>query len=157
MSRTSCRYEKAVSEAARSGEWTKELLAHREGCLVCAELTLVVAALTTDAEALTADPRPLPEAEAIWLRARLAARRRTFERATRPIVWMQRLALIVAGGVGLTAAPRLWGLVCGMVEGADLLAGSLPRAAGSPLLVLIGSALVLGGLFVWEMTMPQEQ
>ncbi len=156
MSRRSCRYEEAVSEAARSGRWTEELLAHREECLVCAELTLVVAALTTDAESLTSDSRPLPEPEAIWLRARLDARRRKFERATRPIVWMQRLALIVAGGVGLTFAPRLWGFMRGMVAGADPLAGSLPRAAGSPLLVLIISGLVLGGLFVWELTMPQE-
>ncbi len=156
MSRTSCPYETAVSAAARSGEWTEELLAHRDGCLVCAELTLVVAALTTDAEALTSDPRPLPEPEVVWLLARLDARRRKLERATRPIVWMQRLALVVAGAVGLTFAPALWGLLRGMVAGADPLAGSLPRAAGSPLLVLVASALALGGLFVWEMTMPQE-
>jgi hypothetical protein len=156
MNRTSCSYETAVSAAARSGEWSEELLAHREECLVCAQLTLVVAALHADAGALNADPRPLPLAEAIWLRARLDGRRRKFELATRPIVWMQRLALIVAGGAGLTFAPKLWGLVRGMISTADPLAGSLPRTAGSPLLVLIISALVLGGLFVWELTMPQE-
>lgn len=155
MSRTSCPHEDAVAEAARTGRWTEELLAHREECLLCAELTLVVAALATDAEALESDPRPLPEPEAIRLRARLEARRRKLERATRPIVWMQRLALVIAAGLGLTFAPKLWGLVSGLFSEADPL-DALPRSAGSPLLVLVVSALVLGGLFVWELTMPQE-
>jgi hypothetical protein len=68
---------------------------------------------------------------------------------------MQRLAVVLAGGVALAFAPELWGLVSGLFSEADPL-GTLPRAAGSPLLVLVISALVLGGLFVWELTMPQE-
>jgi len=155
MSHTNCPHETAVAKAARSGQWTEELLIHREDCLACAELALVVAALAGEAEALISDPRPLPEPEAIWLRASLEARRRKFRRATRPILWMQMLAIIVAGGIGLSFAPGLWKLLRLAASGTDWL-GGLPQAAGSPLLVLITSALVIGGLFVWELTMPQE-
>ena len=49
MKTRSCPHEEAVTAAARSGEWSDELRDHREGCLICAELTLVVAALAGDA------------------------------------------------------------------------------------------------------------
>ena len=47
MNTKPCSYEEAVTAAVRSGNWSPELKAHRDGCLVCAELTLVVAALAS--------------------------------------------------------------------------------------------------------------
>ena len=86
MSTTSCPHEEAVLAAARSGEWGPELKAHRESCMACAELTLVVAALAADAEELEAIDASLPDSTSIWLRASLASRERDFQRATRAIV-----------------------------------------------------------------------
>jgi hypothetical protein len=158
MSTASCPHEEAIAAAARSGEWSEELKAHRDGCLSCAELTLVVAALAADAEDLAAMDAPLPDPSPIWLWARLASRERQFERATRAIVWVQRAAIAVVFAVGIAFAPGLWELVSGTLTGIDLdiAAPNLPRAAGSPLIVLVVSMLVLGLLAVFELTSAQE-
>jgi len=158
MTTKSCSYEEAVTTAARSGDWSPELKAHRDGCLTCAELTLVVAALAADAEELAAIDTPLPDPAPIWLWARLAVRERQYDRATRAIVWVQRAAVAVALAVGLAFVPGLWNLVKGAFSSFDLNlpVSDLPRAAGSPLLVIVVSMLVLGGLALWELTVAQE-
>jgi hypothetical protein len=62
--------------------------------------------------------------------------------------------------VGLAFAPGFWGAVKSAFSGLDFsLSASvseLPRAAGSPVLVVIVSMLVLGGLALWELTVAQE-
>jgi hypothetical protein len=158
MTSKPCPHEEAVTAAARSGDWSPELKAHRDGCMTCAELTLVVATLSADAEELAGITTPLPDPAPIWLRARLASRERDFQRATRAIVWVHRAAVAVALAVGLVFAPGLWGLAKGALSSVNISApiAGLPRAAGSPLLVLIVSMLVLGGLALWELTVAQE-
>jgi hypothetical protein len=158
MTAKPCSHEEAVTAAARSGDWSPELKAHRDGCLTCAELTLVVAALATDAEELAAIDAPLPDPTPIWLRAQLASREQQFQRATRAIVWVQRAAVAVTLAVGLAFVPGLWNLVKGAFTSLDLSSpvADLPRAAGSPLLVIVVSMLVLGGLALWELTAAQE-
>ncbi len=153
-----CVHEDAVAAAARTGEWSPELRAHRDGCMTCAELTLVAAALAADAEQLADEAIPLPDPGVIWLRAQLAQREHDFRRATRGIVWVQRLAIAVVVAIGVTLAPGFWALVGKFVAGLDLgsAAAELPRAAGSPTLVLVTSLLVLGGLALWELTMAHE-
>ena len=158
MTTKTCSHEEAVTLAAQSGDWSAELSAHRDSCLTCAELTLVVAALTTDAEELNAIETPLPDPAPIWLRARLATRERDYQRATRAITWVQRAAVAVVFGIGVSFAPGLWEIV-GRAFSAlsgSISAPDLPRAAGSPLLVLVVSMLVLGGLALWELTAAQE-
>jgi hypothetical protein len=94
----------------------------------------------------------------IWFRAALAEREQVFNRATLAIAWVQRAALAVAAAVGLAFAPGLWGLVKPVLSGlslADPLAG-LPRAAGSPLLVLAASMTILGALALYELTTVRE-
>ena len=153
-----CPHEDAVVAAARTGDWTSELSAHRDGCMTCAELTLVVAAMAADAEALDGMARPLPDAGVIWLRARLAERENIYRRATRAIVWVQRATIAVVAAIGLAFAPSLWAWIKALVAGFDLgaAAGTLPRAAGSPTLVMVMSLLVLGGLALWEMTAVRD-
>ena len=158
MTAKPCSHEEAVTAAARSGDWSPELKAHRDGCLTCAELTLVVAALATDAEELAAIDAPLPDPAPIWFRAQLATREHDYRRATRAIVWVQRAAVAVTLAVGLAFVPGLWNLVKGAFTSLDLSSpvADLPRAAGSPLLVIVVSMLVLGGLALWELTAAQE-
>ena len=158
MTVRSCPHEEAVAAAACSGEWSPELEAHRDSCLTCAELTLVVAALSTDAEELVGMEAPLPDPGPIWLRARLASRERDYRRATRAIVWLQRATVAAAVAVGLAFVPGLWNLITVAVAGLDFSSpvAGLPRVAGSPLLVFVISMLVLGGLALWELTFAQE-
>jgi hypothetical protein len=158
MNAKPCPYEDAVTAAASSGDWTPDLSAHRDGCMTCAELTLVVAALAADAENLSNESIALPDPGLIWMRSRLAARERKFRRATRGIVMVQRAAMAVAAAIGLAFAPGLWNLVKGAFTGLSFgspVAG-LPRAAGSPLLVLIISLTVLGLLAISELTATPE-
>jgi len=158
MTAKQCPHEEAVTAAARSGDWSPELRAHRDGCLTCAELTLVVAALAADAEEMAAMDAPLPDPAPIWLRARLASRERQFHRATRAIVWVQRAAVAVAFAIGIAFAPGLWEIASGAFAGLSLTisAPDLPRSAGSPLLILVVSLVVLGLLAVFELTSAQE-
>jgi len=153
-----CAHEDAVAAAARSGQWTPELRAHRDGCMSCAEVTLVVAAMAADAEELMDLDRPLPDSGVIWFRAQLADRENMLRRATRAIVWVQRATIAAVAAVGLAFAPGLWAAVKGFAAGVDLgsAAGNLPRAAGSPILVVVTSLLVLGGLALWELTAVGE-
>lgn len=155
---TPCPFEDATAAAARSGDWSAELAAHRDGCLSCAELTLVSAALAADAEGLAADPRPLPDPAVIWLRAAIAAREATLARATRAISWVQRAAFAAAAAIGLFAAPKLWILLKEALGGLDLASpvAGLPRAAGSPVLALGVSLAVLGALALYELTAVRE-
>jgi len=158
MKHQSCAHEDAVAAAARTGEWTSELRAHRDGCMTCAELTLVVAALAADAKQLADDAVPLPDPGIIWFRAQLAEREHRYRRATRAIVWVQRATIAVAVAVGLAFAPGLWALIGRFMAGLDLgsAVAELPQVADSPTLVLITSLLVLGGLALWELTAAQE-
>jgi hypothetical protein len=151
---TRCPQEEAVAAAVRSGRWSPELRAHRDGCLSCAELTLVVAALAADADELVADSRPLPDPGLIWFRAQLASREHKLDRATRGIVWVQRAAVAAVVAVAAALAPEIWSFVGGVVSGLDIEgpAQGLPRAAGSPLLVMVASLLVLGWLALSELT-----
>lgn len=158
MTSKTCPYEQAVTDAASSGDWSPELSSHRDSCLSCAELTLVVAALEADAEELAAIEVPLPDPGSIWLRARLASRERDYRRAIRAIVWVQRAAVGIALAVGLAFLPGLWSLLKRLFSTVDISSpvSDLPRAAGSPLMVLVISMLVLGGLALWELTVAQE-
>lgn len=153
-----CPFEGSVADAARSGKWSPELEAHRNGCLSCAELTLVAAALATDADELAGIDAPLPDPTAIWLRSRLASRERDYRRATSAIVWVQRAAVAVALAVGMAFAPGLWELVKGTFSSIDvaLPLAELPRAVGSPLLVIIMSMMVLGVLAFMEFASSNE-
>jgi hypothetical protein len=158
MSTTPCPHEEAVLAAARSGDWSPELKAHRESCMTCAELTLVVVALAADAEELEAIDVPLPDPTPIWLRASLASRERDFQRATRAIVWVQRVAVAIGLAIGIAFAPGLWRLVAGAFAhlSSSVSVPDLPRASGSPLLMFVVSLLVLGGLALWELTVARE-
>ena len=158
MSHETCPHENDVATAARSGEWSQELRTHRDGCLICAELTLVTAALASDAEMLMDETIPLPDPGLIWMRAQLAEREHKFHRATRAIVWVQRMTIAVVAAIGLAFAPGLWGPAKRVFSSFSLASpfADLPRAAGSPMLVLLVSVLVLGGLALWEMTAAQQ-
>ncbi len=106
MSAPSCSAEEAVLAALRSGEWEDDLRAHVAGCQACSETVLVAGALVTDARAVE-HARPLPDPGAIWLDARLRARRLSIDRATRPIAVMRRLAVAGAAGAMVVAGTAL--------------------------------------------------
>ena len=153
-----CPREASIIAAVNSDEWSPELREHRNGCIHCAELTLVVAALKSDADELMAMNEPLPDPSPLWLRARLASKERDYQRATRAIVWVQRAAVGAVLAVGLAFAPGFWMKIKSAILsfGLETSAIDIPRAAGSPLLVVVCSIVVLGILAFWELAAVRE-
>ena len=156
MSNERCPHEDAIVEAARGGEWNAELVSHRDECPACAQLCLVATVLKADAEAFGESAPPPPDPSLIWLRARLAARERQVERATRSIALVQKAAIACAAAVVLTFAPAAWRMTTGVLSKADLALPTFPNADGFPIPVLVGSLAVLGILALAELTSLRE-
>ena len=118
----------------------------------------MVAALKSDADELMAMNEPLPDPSPLWLRARLASKERDYQRATRAIVWVQRAAVGAVLAVGLAFAPGYWMKIKSVILGFGLETSAIdiPRAAGSPLLVVVCSIVVLGILAFWELAAVRE-
>ncbi len=147
-----CGYEEAVVVAARSGEWSNELLEHRESCLVCAEVTLVASLLINDAETLAADASALPDPRVLWLRASLEKRSHATHRATLLISWMQRATLAAVVGVSAFFAPNLLALLRGA---GSRVVGSMsvpdfPAAVAAPGVVLLLAFSVFALMALWN-------
>ena len=100
MRKRFCEQEPRVLEAATSGRWDTALRRHLEECSACAEVALV-AGFMNEAEADMAEAR-LPDAELVWWKAQLKARRAATERATQPIAVVEKAAC-AGGGLALIA------------------------------------------------------
>ena len=147
-----CGYEEAVTTAVRSGQWSDELLEHRESCLVCAEVTLVASLLITDAESLAAEELSLPDPRLLWLRASLDKRRNVSLRATMLISWMQRATLAVTVGILAFFVPNLLSMFKG--AGRQILGSltlpDLPATVAAPALVLLLTFSTLALMALWN-------
>ena len=99
MNLPNCEREPAVLKAVESGEWSKGLPAHAKTCEVCSDALLVAHYLQSQAQAAQAEA-PLPDAGLIWWKAQLQAKRAAAERATRPIVILEKISYAV-GAVGI--------------------------------------------------------
>jgi hypothetical protein len=108
-----CPREREVVAQAHAGPLTVEIRRHLATCDACAEALLVTSFLQ---RATTEGSEELPPAGLVWWKAQLRLRREAEERAARPILWMERAALVLAAvslGVAGTwwrveAGPMLW-------------------------------------------------
>lgn len=110
MNAGTCLHEREVLDLVAVGQWPARaeasLLAHVEGCGVCAEVASVAVLLR---EVADAGPVPrLPDASVVWYRAQVRAREDAVRRATRPMnaVALAAAALVVIGVVWLV--PAVW-------------------------------------------------
>lgn len=95
MRKLFCEQEQKVLSAATSGNWDAALRSHVEECPACSEVALV-AGFMNEAEADFAEAR-LPDAELVWWKAQLKARRAAAERAVQPIAMFETVACAVGG------------------------------------------------------------
>ena len=102
MKPSGCENEVLILEALGQGlapeAMEEPLRRHVAGCTSCAGLISVYELFQRDSEHLCA-AAPVPEAGRVWWRASLAARRAAAERALRPILIAEKIALAVGGGV----------------------------------------------------------
>ena len=114
MKHKGCENEIRILEALGQGlapeAMEGPLRRHAASCPSCAEVISVCELFQTDSKQLCATAR-LPEAGRVWWRASLAARRAAAERALRPILIAERIALAAGAGALIAliifAAPRL--------------------------------------------------
>jgi hypothetical protein len=130
-----CEYEEAVLRAVQSGQLTRDLQAHLDGCEACQEARLVTIFFDTLPETQLTN-LPLPSPESIWWRGQIAQKRELAERSVAAISIVQKIAgLLIVGLLGVLTI--LW---------APQLLDGLSRVAylsAATVLFLAGSALVL--------------
>ena len=123
-----CPREGEILKAVEAGGWTDELRTHTLSCQVCAD-TALVAGFLREADAGTVS---VPEAGLVWWKAQLRQRREATQRAMRPVVIAERVALAGAGAALLWSVSWLTGLnsalSVGMLAGIAVLLASAGSA-----------------------------
>ena len=158
MRKRFCELETTVLAAATSGNWDAALRSHLESCPCCAEVALV-AGFMNEAEAGFAEAR-VPDAELVWWKAQLKARRAAAERAMQPIAVVEKVAC-AGGGLTLVAvlaflwpSIQLWGnwILSNWTQGSQaapwLAAGILSMFLAGAISVLF--AIGVGLYFTWS-------
>jgi hypothetical protein len=101
MKQRGCENEDRILEALGQGltpeAMEEPLRRHIAGCASCSEVVYAYELFRNDNAQLCA-VAPVPEAGRVWWRAMLAARRSAAERALRPILIAEKVALAVGGG-----------------------------------------------------------
>ena len=159
-----CEREQDVLDAAGTGRWPgrvdDELRAHVESCAVCADVAEVAPLFIDDRDAAW-DQATVPPASAVWWRAQLRVRREAAEIAVRPVVLVQRAALVYAGvalfALGAFLGPwvRAWmrsaaAVLASLVPSHEILATLAANASAYTLpLAALTLCLVLGPVFLW--------
>jgi len=154
MKQKSCENEIQILDALGEGlgrEALEEpLRRHIESCASCSETVSVYELFQTENAQLCA-VAPIPEAGRVWWRATRAARRAAAERALRPILVAERVALAIGGGVLIAllilAAPWLAGQVkhSGVFSGTVVYSLSLASLVVTSLIVCL--LLMAGALY----------
>jgi hypothetical protein len=103
----SCDKEDVVLEAMRHATWDEALRDHVQRCESCADLALVARWMHDEARTARLEAaNALPSAGQVWWKAQILAKRSAVERATRPIVYFQKLSY--AFGTLSVLAVALW-------------------------------------------------
>ncbi len=111
----SCPHEENVLWAVKSGQWEDFLQAHVVTCSICQEAVNVSRYLGT----LTAPPEnepPLPNPGQIWWKAQRLEKQAKMERAARPILIFQNIALAATTLVLFALAPWRWSQIEGWLS-----------------------------------------
>jgi hypothetical protein len=101
-----CELETRVLDAAASGRWDPALLRHLDECSACADLALAAGVMKR--EALAGTEPDVPDAELVWWKAQVRARRDAAEKATRPIAVAEKTACIGGGLALVVVLAFLW-------------------------------------------------
>lgn len=109
MTKRFCELEPRVLEAANRGAWEPFLQRHLDECPSCSEVALVAGFMNEAHAGL--DAAPLPDAELVWWKAQLKARRAAAEKATQPIATMEKLACAGACLALVVVLAVLWPFV----------------------------------------------
>jgi len=131
MNRIECTHEPLVVDAVMSGEWPERadtaLVAHANGCDVCAEVALIASLMHDDHERSRYDVH-VPAAGQVWWRSAIRARLESTQSAVRPISWLHAITGAIAIGILLAIFTVAWPLLSPMADRAWIVvAGFFPN------------------------------
>jgi hypothetical protein len=159
----SCDLEAKVVEAANHGIWDEALREHVRGCESCADLALAASFLRGEASSARLEAAgALPSPGQIWWKAQILAKRDAAERATRPIVFFERLAFAFGTMGTLAVAFWNWGTIQNWLVPLRTTWTQLSTAGTSPLLnpflyLSTGAVLLVAmGLFALYVTWVEQ-
>jgi hypothetical protein len=128
MKHKDCENEVRILEALGQGvapeAFEESLRRHIEGCASCSEMVSVYELFQTESKQLCA-AAPIPEAGRVWWRATRAARRAAAERALRPILIAERVALAIGGGVLIALLVLAASWLAGQVRHSGIFSGTV--------------------------------
>jgi len=147
MSDVNCGREQEVVGGLRSGGLGRELLRHVATCSVCSDVVAVTEFL--QGEAIIASQLPLPDANFIWRKAQLRARREALASATRPIRVFTNLAYVASAMAGLWLVIGVAGLPGRLADLGDYRAPVMHLSNGYlfGMMLLGGASTLLGAFF----------
>lgn len=107
MEQQTCSRESAALQADRSGQWEDSLARHFESCPLCREAVQTGNWMNS---LFTATPshRPLPDADLVWIKARLFGRQEAADRAMQPLLVGETLARAIVGAFAATWLALSW-------------------------------------------------
>jgi hypothetical protein len=135
LRRSLCSNHDAVASAARTGPLGGALAVHAAGCPDCAATAAVVRFVVRAAEPAPG-PRRLPDAAALWWKARLVHRWSAEREASAPVDRMRLVELLAAVAGLLVSIVFLWH------DAAKLLAIELPSLPAWPLQPILMPAAI---------------
>jgi hypothetical protein len=103
MRKSYCEREREVVAGLRRGRMGPELERHVNGCAICSDTAAVsrfVQAEIVEADAVETAP-VLPDANYMWWKGQLAAKRATVERATRSIELVRKISYLAISAAAL--------------------------------------------------------
>jgi hypothetical protein len=151
-----CEREQEVAAAASGGSCDSALLDHARNCPVCSEVLLIAKLLAKVKRLSAQEVNGVPDAGAVWRKARALAREQALRRATRPIRTARIAAFAVGAFVVPLLIPRFRWLRPYMPDlwPRHVLSPYQPWFAGSSaslLMLAIGAAIILIGMSSWYM------
>jgi hypothetical protein len=159
-----CEREQDVLDAAATGRWPDradgDLRAHVASCAICADVAEIAPLLIEDRDAAW-EEAAVPPPGAVWWRSQLRVRREAAEQAARPVVLVQRAALVYAGmtlfALGVLLGPwvRAWAqltadLLPWLIPSQETLAALAAAASAHTLpIVAVTLCLLIAPVFLW--------
>jgi hypothetical protein len=157
MNHIECTHEPLVVDAVMSGEWPERadtaLVAHANGCDVCAEVALIASLMHDDHERSRYDVH-VPAAGQVWWRSAIRARLESTQSAVRPISWLHAITGAIAIGILLAiftvawpflspTADRAWTVVAGFFPNTEVASALAAGLRLSAMLGLFAAAFLL--------------
>lgn len=155
--KTRCDWADRIESATLRDTLSDEEEAHTRSCAECREVVKVVRLLAAQGRAAERrGARHIPSAQAVLAGARRIRARKAERAALKPIIWMERIAAVLAAGTLVSVA---WWLARRLPDWTDLRAAFEPQASAGtdPVsIAFLGTAVLLVLVTLYGLVGPRR-